>query len=516
MTPKERGQQIAAEYEALEQYAGAPTVDLSGLTEKEAEEAKLYLAELEKLISSNPLHAFRPHAANEEGKREQLTFLAAVTKVVAAFCGNQSGKTTIGVIKALLQCLPLELVPDHLRVFKQYNAPCHGWILVNSEEKVYDSIKGVIEKWCPKKALKGGGWGKAFNGERMLLTFEDGSTIGFKTYKQDASMLTSATLDWVLYDEPPPQGHRDECITRLLQSDGPEWFAMTPLKSNVGWIRREIWRKREDPGITVCKWSMHDNPQLPREAITRILAAYKNDIWRQAREFGDFMDAAGLIYAEFESCVIPRKPPSFVRELENIVGIDPGIRNAAFVFGGFDQHGVDWIWDELLIQDGRPSDYVAGIDRVLKTWGLKRDRVLFVVDPAQTQRSQATGDRVSTELSRLGLHAMSGVRDKEVGQQQIRDRLQHKRLFIFETCLGLRDEADEFAWEMDDDDAIGPGDDAPFHRLATLRYQTMSRPFFPEAEDAAVHRSLGWQPGRALPADMLKMPVEVGPMGALS
>jgi hypothetical protein len=205
-----------------------------------------------------------------------------------------------------------------------------------------------------------------------------------------------------------------------------------------------------------------------------------------------------------------------VRTLEHVWGIDPGIRNAAIIPGGFDQQGVDWIYDELLIQDGTPSDYAAGIDRLLMTWGLARRQVMFVIDPAARQRSQATGDTVQTELTRLGIYTVNGNRDREVGQQQIRDRLKHRRLFIFDTCRGLRDEADEFAWEMDEDETIGPGDDSAYHRLATLRYQAMARPWYPLMDERAAERDLGWQPGKALRGDAIRLPPQYAPLGPLS
>jgi hypothetical protein len=173
----------------------------------------------------------------------------------------------------------------------------------------------------------------------------------------------------------------------------------------------------------------------------------------------------------------------------------------------------------MLIQDGTPSQYIEQIDRMLKQHGLGREKVLFAIDPAARQRSQATGDTVQSELSRLGLHTISGVRDREVGQQQIRDRLLHGRLKIVSTCVGLRDDGDEFAYaQVEDgkDPKPGPADDSPYHRLATLRYQVMVRPWYPQDEARAAERNLGWQPGRALPVDKLKMPVEVGPLGALS
>jgi hypothetical protein len=519
VTPKEQAAAAIAEYNRLEVYAGAPAVDMGDLTAAEQEEARLLLAELEKMISANPLHTFRPHPPNAQGRRPQLEFLAAVTEIVAAFAGNRFGKTVILIIKILVNVLSDEDVPEHLRPFRQVGAPCHGWLFGPKEEKIFDSLKPTIEKWCPKHALKGGSWAKAFNGERKMLTFTNGSTIGFKTYAEDSSGLGGADLDFVAYDEPPPKGHRNEALMRMARGVR-EWYAMTPIRVNVAWIRREIWRKRESPQITVIQGEIHENRTLSSAAVEFILGQY-SDTERRSRESGDFMDNSGLVYANMgrEGVVIDPLRREFLKGLEHVWAIDPGIRNAAIVAGGFDYHGVDYIYDEILIQDGTPSQYIEQIDRMLKQHGLSRERTLFAIDPAARQRSQATGDTVQSELSRLGLHTIGGVRDREVGQQQIRDRLLHGRLKIVSSCVGLRDDGDEFAYpQVEDgkDPKAGPADDSPYHRLATLRYQVMVRPWYPQVEATAAERNLGWQPGRALPVDKLKMPVEVGPLGALS
>jgi phage terminase large subunit-like protein len=489
----------------------APVIDLSRVAPEHREEARELLAEYAKLVAANPLEAFEPHSP------AQRSFLEARTRIVAAFAGNRFGKSTSGVVKALNQVLPDEFLPDWMLPLRLVPSPCHGWILAFSEAKVMDSIVPAIQKWCPPAALRGGRWDKAFNGDKMILSFACGSTIAFKTYQQDSSSLESADLDWVLYDEPPPKGHRNACLMRMARGVR-EWYAMTPLRAHVGWIRREIWSKREDPNITVVTGEIHENPTLSAVDVEFILSQY-SDEERAAREKGVFMHTAGLVYKRFESGVVPPPNRVFVRGLERVVGIDPGIRNAAFIFGGFDPHGVDWLWDELLIQDGTPSDYVEGIDRILGSWGLKRSDCLFVIDPAARQRSQATGDTVQSELARVGLFTMNGVRDREAGQQQVRDRLKHGRLKVSEACLGLRDEAEEFIYPLTEDGEegadIGPADDAPFHRLATLRYQVMTRPFYPLVEEMAGNRSLGWQPGRTVRLEDLKVPEQVGPLGPL-
>ncbi len=488
-----------------------PQIDLDRVPAEHRQEAERLLVELEAVYRANPLEFWEPHCAS------QRQFMAAVTRIVAAFAGNRWGKTTALTIKVLCQLLPDEHLPAHLRGYRQVSAPCHGWIVCPSEEKIFDTMLPAIDKWCPKAGLHGGSRAKAWNGERKMLLFENGSTLAFKTYRQDVGTLGGADLDFVGYDEPPPKAHRNECLARMARGVR-EWYAMTPVRVNVAWIRRDIWMRRESPDITVVSGSIHENVTLKADEVQFILGEY-DATERESREHGAFMDLAGLVYSAFGSVTVPPPTREFVGTLERVVGIDPGIRNAAVVFGGFDQHGVDWVFDELLIRDGTPSDYVAGIDRVLAGWGLTRADAMFVIDPAARQRSQATGDTVQSELTRLGLHTMNGIRNREAGQQQVRDRIKHGRLKVSEACVGLRDEAEDFAYPLTEpgrDESIGPADDSPYHRLATLRYQVMARPWYPAVEAAAVDRNLGWVPGRALDPRLLRAQPRVGPMGPLS
>jgi hypothetical protein len=109
---------------------------------------------------------------------------------------------------------------------------------------------------------------------------------------------------------------------------GYEMFAMTPLDTNTGYVRREIYKKRESPDITVVRGSMHDNPTLDK-ATTRGGRWVDVGHLPAAREFGEFVDVGGLIYPEFERCVVEGAVRAeFIRSLDVVVGIDPGIRNA--------------------------------------------------------------------------------------------------------------------------------------------------------------------------------------------
>lgn len=489
-----------------------------GKSPAEIAQVECLLAELETIRQEDPLQFFRPHS---EAQRE---FLVALTAIIAAFAGNRFGKTTSLVIKSLAQVLPVEMLPPLLREYKRFEAPAQGWIVVPTTDKIYDSLLPTFRRWTPAAALLGGSWDKAWSKERRQITFACGSHISFKTYEQDPSTLGGAALHFVGYDEPPPLATREECMTRLIDFGGFEMFAMTPLKTNTGWIRREIFKNREAPYVTVIRGSMHDNPTLNEDTKTLLLSQYSSDLWRQAREFGDFVDVGGQIYPEFDRSVA-KKPwaPEFVQSLDVVVGVDPGIRNAGIVFCGFDGENVAHVFDELLLQDKTPADYAKAIRSTLQRWGVPEGRVLFVIDPAARQRNQTNAQTVMTLMSEEGIPCLPGQNDVDAGIAQLRTRMAHGRFLVSPDCRGLRDEADDYAAEEPkegrDDSHLVPikGHD---HRLDALRYACMERLFDPILEQQAPGKTLGWEPGRALSATDLRgmtpQSADVPPMSSFS
>jgi phage terminase large subunit-like protein len=461
------------------------------------------------LVERNPVQAFEWHS------QAQHDFLAARTPVVAAFAGNRFGKSTVLVVRALIECLKPDALPERLRPFKRFDAPVAGWLLAPTEDKIFDSLKPAFERWTGAEFFRGGSWGKAFNGERMMLSFSNGSTISFKTYKQDPSTLGGASLHFVGYDEPPPREHREECLTRLADHDGFELFAMTPLNTNTGWVRREIFKKRESPDITVVRGSMHDNPMLSKTAVARILATYHNDLWRRAREFGDFVEVGGVIYEEFERCVVDVPAREELCRDDIVVGIDPGIRNCGITFVSFDAENVGLVFDELLLQDATVEDYARAIFAKLDYWGIRRSAPLFVIDPAARSRGQVNAQSVQAALAALGIGCADGQNAVEAGIQLVRSRLQHRRLLISRACVRLRDEADEYAAEDRPDGEFKPIKQND-HLLDSLRYCISLRPWYPEVELRAPERNLGWRAGAAIPGKWLNPPSEVPPMSSMS
>lgn len=466
-------------------------------------EAQKELALVEALLEENPLQGFEPHS---DAQRE---FLEAATAIVLALAGNRFGKSTILIIKALIQLVDRECLPVRLRAWKRFDPPVHGWIICPTTDKMYDSMLPTLQKWCPRSQLLGQQWagakGGAWSKERRQVTFANGSTLAFKTYEQHESTLGGAALHFVGYDEPPPLRHREECMTRLADFGGFEMFAMTPLKTNTGWIRRDIFKNREAPHITVVRGSMHDNPTLNKETVELLLNSYSSDLWRRAREFGDFVDVGGLIYPDFDRCV-EKKPfsPEFLRSLDVVVGIDPGIRNCGLIWVGFDGELVAHVFHEELLQDKVAADYCSTIRDVNGRLGLKN--VSYVVDPAAKQRAQANGMTVLSEINKAGVYPNLGQNDHELGFGQMRVRMQNARFKVSPQCFLLRDQADDYAAkepeEGRDDSHLEPikGND---HLLDALRYAVLERFWDPVMEAQAPERQLGFNPTVALSMEEL-------------
>lgn len=398
--------------------------------------------------------------------------------------------------------------------------------MVPTEDKIDDSFRPVFQKWCPPSEFLGGSWGKAFNGSTNTLRFKCGSTIGFKTYKQDASTLGGAALHYVGYDEPPPKKHREEGMWRLGDFGGYEMFAMTPLDTNTGYVRREIYKKRESPDITVVSGSVHDNPTLDKKTIARALGS-TSDIYRVAREFGTFVDVGGLIYPDFERCVVKGHrlldakgwefDAAFIRTLDIVCSYDPGIRNAGFVWVGFDRDLTCYVFNEGLLQDKETPEHAAFIKAENARWGL-RD-VAYVADPAQRERGKVDSTTVKTSLAQHGIYANDGQNNQTAGFDQMRGRMRHGRLLVSPSCVGLREEADDYAAkepvEGKDDSHLEPIE-VNAHRLAALRYAVMERFWDPVMEEEATQQTLGWKAGAAPALDQLRMPQQALPMGFMS
>ena len=101
------------------------------------------------------------------------------------------------------------------------------------------------------------------------------SVIGFKSCDQGREKFQGASLDFVWFDEEPPQDIYEECRMRVLDRAGDIFGTMTPLKG-VTFLYDEIYlNARGDPQVWYVFMEWADNPYLNKKEVAALTRALR-------------------------------------------------------------------------------------------------------------------------------------------------------------------------------------------------------------------------------------------------
>lgn len=467
---------------------------LARMTPEQRELFEQIQAELKAIYEENPLHSF--HACPEpcglpgcEARPKQYEFMAAVTRIAAAFAGNRFGKTCANVVWVIIQHTPDEMLPERLKPFKRPRpdglGPVTGRYLCPSQKAIETIVLPEMRKWMPVSILRGGNWAKSYSKQHNILYFDDGGRLEFYTYEQDPAVMVGASLDYVVYDEPPPEGHFRENLVRTVDRKGCHRFGLTGVNmkgGGIGWLKRDIYDHPDDPNITVVRGSIHDNPLLSAEEIEFTLAQFPEEE-REAREHGTLLHFGGMVYPKWRNYIVKAPPKEFIRGKDVVVGIDPGYRRAAFIWVMFDDRNRALVFHEAFVEKGDAHDYVRVIRQGNSKWEIRDAQ--YVIDPyAGNQHGHADGNTVKDELQRQGLFCQHPtVLDKDAivygGVQQIWRRMKEGGFHVSEDCRHLNYEAEEYRTE-DRPDGIFQAVKERDHGMDAVRYACTLRPWYPD------------------------------------
>jgi len=168
----------------------------------------------------------------------QHSLLSATERVVLLRCGNQSqGKTTAALAEAIYRCIghhPLKAIPS---------APVEGWIITASWSQSL-AIQQKLWELLPKAALDPSvefDPVKGFRGRNPAVRFLNGSLLRIKTARQGGLALAGATIDFAIFDEPPPDARiYGEVQKRVQHRAGTVILSLTPVNAPVDWLREEV------------------------------------------------------------------------------------------------------------------------------------------------------------------------------------------------------------------------------------------------------------------------------------
>jgi phage terminase large subunit-like protein len=297
------------------------------------------------------------------------------------------------------------------------------------------------------------------------------STISFKSYDQGRAKWQADTVDWVWFDEEPPEDVYSEGRTRTNATKGSVILTFTPLQGMSNVVRRFLNEKSQHRAV--IRMTIHDAEHYTDEDRERIIAGYL-DHERDARVSGIPILGSGRIFpvADAQILVAPfHVPPHWPR----IGGLD---------FGWDHPTGaVELAWD-------RDTDvvYVLREHRASK---LTPDQHSLIIGPKKWGKlkwswphdghvaDKGTGQGLAKQYKAAGLdmlesHALwpDGSNSTEAGVMDMLQRMNDGRWKVFDGLCPLWME--EFRMYHRDEGKIVKEDDdllcASRYALMMLRY----------------------------------------------
>jgi len=370
-------------------------------------------------------------------------------RFIFIIAGTQSGKTSYG--------------PWHL--WKEINKCGPGDYLAVSS--TFDLFKlkmepELLQVFC--RTLKGYSYRPS---ERVIANDSLGVRIIMRSAASDGG-LESATAKFAWLDECGQDEFRisawEAVQRRLSLSQGRVLGTTTPY--NIGWLKTEVFDKWRagDPDYQVIQFASTMNPNFPKaeyERARRTLPSWKFEMFYN----GEFSRPAGLIYEDFpgENAVLLVHPFDIPKEWPRWVGIDFGAVHTATLWIAKDpEKNVYYAYRESLEGSMTTQQHVSRATERATGENVVRWQGGAASETQQRMDWYAAGIDVKEP----------GIRDVEAGIDRVIQLFKTKRLFVFETLLGLRDELGTYSRVLD---ASGQPTDRikdkeTFHRIDALRY----------------------------------------------
>ncbi len=425
--------------------------------------------------------------AGRKKHRKQLLFHRCKKRNRWVFGGNRSGKTECGAAEAVW-------IARGNHPYRKNKKDVFGWVVSLTAQVQRDVAQRKIlsylrPDWIADIVMTSGRKDSPASGviDQIFIknVFGGISVIGFKSCDQGRERFQGSSLDFVWFDEEPPQEIYEECRMRVVDKRGDIFGTMTPLKG-LTFLYEEIYlNPKNNPEVWYEFMEWADNPFLSKKEIA-LLEATMDETTLQSRRYGKFCTREGLVYPEFEESVHVIDPFPVPKEWQDNISIDPGLKNPLSAHW----YAVDYDGNVYVVAE----HYAAGMDvdeharalfAISEKIGWKRDgkgRLSALIDPAAGQRTLASAKSVSELFYERGILVDPRV-EKDVfsGVAQVKSYLKRGNgmpdLYIFSNCVNMIREFKGYFWG--EGESPVKRDD---HAMDELRYYLMNRPHVPKIE----------------------------------
>ena len=297
------------------------------LTETEEIELLKLLEEEQAYRETNKLTFYKPYTKQNDFHTAGADLAVRERLLVA---GNQLGKTVAGSFEAAMHLTGI--YPDWWRGAR-FDNPTTAWAASETSQGTRDTVQrlllGAVGSWgtgaIPAASIleiKRAAHGVADAIETILVKHISGGTsrITLKTYDQGRTRWQGETLDFVWFDEEPPQDIYIEGLTRTNATQGIVWVTFTPLKGMSDVVKRFLVDKHV--GTHVTTMTIHDAEHYTEEQRAAIIASYPAHE-REARAMGTPTLGSGRIFP-IEESLIMCDPIEIPKHWVQLGGIDFG------------------------------------------------------------------------------------------------------------------------------------------------------------------------------------------------
>lgn len=397
---------------------------------------------------------------------KQIVFHSSEAKERIFIGGNRSGKTVGSVLEAIWRVTKTHPFRPDLNAISE---PIRGrFVAVSIEEGLNQIILPMIQKWMPRRFLVDGSWEKSYHRQSRKLILKDGSFIEFMTYEQDTEKFAGTSRHFCAFDEEPPEIIWQECIMRLLDTNGDWWIAMTPVEG-VTWTEQRIvkpFTEGKRPFALVLWVKTLQNPHINKEAYERTMANFDEDDML-ARSEGSYNSHKGIVYKEFNETIHVLKEPFAVKN-----------GGSWFIYTSLDSgwaHPAAWLW-HAVHESGRIVTFheivlseTPVIEFAKKIKDYEDENQITVHfrtgDPALLQTREQSGTSVLDEYAKHGIFinvdgVLRGPNSVDSGINKVTTYLKGRVKFydrnenvvklpmyqVHESCTKLITEFKEYRW----------------------------------------------------------------------
>lgn len=421
---------------------------------------------------------------------KQIAFHKCKKRNRWVFGGNRSGKTECGAAECVY-------IARGIHPYRKNKPDTAGWVVSLSAQVQRDVAQKKIlsylrRDWIDEIVMQSGRKDSPESGIidfiRVKNVFGGVSVIGFKSCDQGREKFQGTSLDYVWFDEEPPEDIYDECRMRVFDRRGDIFGTMTPLKGLTFVYERIYLNKFSDGEVWYEFMEWADNPYLSKKEIDA-LSASMDESAAQQRRYGKFSAAgAGLVYPEFDERVHVIEPFEVPKDWQDNISIDPGLNNplsAHWYARDFDDN-VYVIYEHFAA--GKDVDFhAAAIREICDKLDWKRDsrgRVCALIDSAAKQRTLSGVKSVCELFYERGILVNPDVnKDLFSGIACVKSYLRRDNglpnIYVFSNCVNLIREMKKYFWGTGD---VPKKEDD--HALDEMRYYLVSCPKkLPPAEE---------------------------------